>query len=180
MKSVLVLFTILFIFSVNQLAQFPVFVKVIDCLPNKIVSVKGDLNMGAPMENLSWAWKGAEVCFPASQKIKFSGNHVLYSTVISPFTSVVISVIPDHKNSNFSLYAYLLDKDNYSTAPDLKNCLSCEADYYSDKEKTTDGKRTVSLSTNDKPNNLLIGVVGANGLKNGDFVIEISKREIKK
>lgn len=40
--------------------------------------LKGNINQGKPMGDLSWAWKSNNACFPETQKNKFTGNHVLY------------------------------------------------------------------------------------------------------
>jgi hypothetical protein len=166
-----------FLFNTSLvLAQFPVHVKKIECIPNQTVSVKGNLSQGAHMEDLSWAWRSSVACFPSTQKLKFTGNHVLYSTVIPPRAIMNITVTPDDKNDNFSLYAYQIGTTNYSTVPELNTCLACEADHkwdYDKVGKTQDHRRVVSLNTIDDDYNVVIGVVGANGLDKGAYTLSI-------
>ena len=168
----------LFIFSTYILpAQFPVHVKEIESIANQTVNIKGNLGQGAKMENLSWAWKSSNACFPATQKLKFTGNHVLYATKLPPRAIMYITVIPDDKNANFSLYAYQIGTTNYSTVPDLNSCVSCEADYkwdYAKVNKTQDHSRMVELNSTTNAYNVVIGVVGSNGLTTGAYTLKIT------
>ncbi len=176
MKSI-VFILIVFLFNQGTIfSQFPVHVKKIESIANQTVSVKGNLSSGAHMDNLTWAWKSSVACFPGTQKLKFSGNHVLYHTIIPPRAIMNITVTPDNKSDNFSLYAYQIGTTNYSTVPDLSTCLACEADHKWDYDKvgqTQDHRRTVSLNTMDDPFNVVIGVVGADGLEKGGFTLTI-------
>ncbi len=176
MKSIVIILQAV-LFSISGIfAQFPVHVKKVESIANQTVSVKGNLNMGAHMDNLAWAWKSSVACFPGTQKLKFSGNHVLYNTVIPPRAIMNITVTPDNKNDNFSLYAYQIGTTNFSTVPDLNTCLACEADYkwdYDKVGKTQDHQRVVSLNTVDDAFNVVIGVVGANGLEKGGYTLSI-------
>ena len=44
--------------------------------PNKTATVEGSLADGMKLTDLSWAWNSSNACFPATQKAKFTGNHV--------------------------------------------------------------------------------------------------------
>ena len=46
------------------------------------------------MENLSWAWKSNNACFPETQKNKFTGNHVLYYTDLPAYSEMEVTVVP--------------------------------------------------------------------------------------
>ena len=179
MKPVLFSILLVLIFSSKQMAQFPIFVTNIECVVNQTVFLKGNLNQGAPMDNLSWAWKITVGCFKSIQKNEFSGNHVFYSTTLPPHTSIEIIVKPESRTTNFSVYAYLLDANDFSTVPDLKTCIACEADFKRDDDKLLDNRRRVVLTTNNDANHVIIGVVGAKGLKTGEFTLEISTYDIK-
>jgi hypothetical protein len=166
-----------FIFSAFIVqAQFPVHVKEIKSIANQTVTVKGNLSQGAKMENLSWAWSSSIACFPATQKLKFTGNHVLYHTVLPPKAIMTITVTPADKAANFSLYAYQIGTSNYSVVPDLASCIACEADHkwdYAKVNKTQDHSRVVELNSTDNSYNIVIGVVGADGLEKGEFELSI-------
>jgi hypothetical protein len=162
--------------SIGVLAQFPEHVKSVTCQPNATVKVKGNLSQGQLVNDLSWAWKSSVACFPGTQKDKFTGNHVLYSTQIPPHAIMNITVIPDDKNADFSLYAYQIGTTNFSTVPDLSSCVTCEAAHkwdYPKKGKTQDHTRSVRLNAIKNPYNVVIGVVGAKGLRKGGFTLEI-------
>lgn len=169
--SLLVLFEM-----IQILAQFPDHIKKIECIPNQTVSITGNLNQGKKIEDLSWAWQSSVACFPGTQKLKFTGNHVLYHTVLPPRAIINITIIPYNKNADFSLYAYQIGKTNYSIVPDLQTCLACEADHkwdYPKTGKTQDHKRMVTLNTIDHDYNVVIGVVGANGLIDGGYTLSV-------
>ena len=176
MKNKLVFTTVLFLISGIILAQFPANVSPIAATPNATVKIKGNLSSGKVIGDLSWAWRSSTACFPGTQQKKFTGNHVLYSTQIPPHAIMNITVIPDNKNANFSLYAYQVGTTNFSTVPNLSSCVSCEADHkwdYPKKGKTQDHSRSVSLNAIKNPYNVVIGVAGANGLKSGGYTLVI-------
>lgn len=176
MKKTLLIFMIIICTPANSFSQFPVHVKEIKSISNQTVLVKGNLDQGAVMENLSWAWSSANACFPATQKQKFTGNHVLYHTFLPPRAIMNITVIPDNKSANFSIYAYQIGTSNYSIVPELSSCVTCEADHkwdYAKAGKTQDHRRTVSVNSTTGSYNIVIGVVGAEGLKEGSFTLSI-------
>ncbi len=178
MKKTALLTVLMLILSVIQLfGQFPSHVTLIKSKPNDVVSVKGNLEQGKMMNDLSWASSSSVACFPATQNSKFTGNHVLYATKLPPRAKMYITLIPDDRNANFSLYAYSMGATDFqSIVPKLSSCVSCEADHKWDrprKGKTQDHTRQVYLNAITNPYNVIIGVVGAEGLKSGAFTLEI-------
>jgi len=176
MKIKYLLFLVNF-FALNIVrAQFPLHVQEIKSIANQSVTIKGNLDRGSQLDNLSWAWNSAVACFPATQKQKFTGNHMLYYTHLPARAIMTITVIPNDVNQNFSLYAYQIGENNFSTVPDLHSCVSCEADYkwdYKKANKTQDHSRTVEMNSTTNSYNVVIGVVGANGLNSGEFSLII-------
>ncbi len=169
-------FIALVLLSVGLMAQFPSNVTNLDVTPNKEFTIKGDLSSGKEMNDLSWASLSNVACFPATQNAKFSGNHVLYSMELPPKSELKITVIPDNPKDNFSLYAYQIGTNNYSTVPNLTSCVSCEADYkwdYPKRGKTQDHTRSVKLTSIQNPYNVVIGVAGADGLTKGGYTLKI-------
>jgi hypothetical protein len=157
-------------------AQFPSNVREITSIPNKSVSVKGNLSEGFIMEDLSWASTSSNACFPATQNAKFRGNHVLYGTVIPPYSEMTITVIPDDKSANFSIYGYQVGTSNYSVVPNLQSCVACEAEHkwdYQKVGKTQDHTRSIYFNSIEGSYNIFIGVVGANGLQTGGYTLKI-------
>lgn len=175
MKSIQLLSLLSLAFSLSSYAQTPQFVEV---QPNAVTEVQGDLLTGTIMEDLSWAWNSSIACFVAPRRNRFTGNHVLYSCDLPKYTEYEITVIPEDKNANFSIYAYQIGQVSASnTVPNLQRCIRCEADFkweYKRRGKTQDHTRTVKdiLAINN-PYQVVIGVVGAEGLTSGAYTLKI-------
>jgi hypothetical protein len=145
-----------------------------------VTTTSGNLNTGDVISDLSWAANSSVACFPATQNRKFTGNHVLYETTIPKYSELFIKVIPKNKKHNFSLYAYQVGVTNEQLPPKLSSCVTCEADHKWDRKwrgKTQDHTRKVRVNAINRSYKIVIGVVGAEGLTEGDFELEI---EIKK
>ena len=157
---------------INMNAQTQV--QTIESKANATVSIDGSLSDGAIMQDLSWAWNSQNACFVKTKINKFSGNHVLFETELPRRAEMFITVIPKNKKDNFSIYAY--SKGSKAIVPDLARCVSCEAEFKWDMKKrgkTQDHTRTISLRAIGNPYHVVIGVVGAEGLTEGDFTLEI-------
>ena len=91
-----------------------------------------------------------------------------------------MTVIPKDPEANFSLYAYEVGVDNNALPPDLSSCIRCEADHKWDRNyvgKTQDHTRTVKyLVAITRPYRVVIGVVGAEELDEGDFTLVINTK----
>ncbi len=123
------LFIIIFFLTAYSYAQFPEYVKYVESKPNSTVSVKGNLNQGKIIDDLSWAWSSSVACFPGTQMKKFTGNHVLFSTKLPRKAIMHITVIPKDKSANYSIYAYSIGTTNFATVPNMRSCISCEAEH---------------------------------------------------
>lgn len=169
-----------FLFIISLKSQAPQ-VRWIELKTEGITAVEGNLTEGTDMQDLSWAWNSAVACFPGTQAAKFTGRHVLYALELPSYTELEIDLIPSDKNANFSLYAYEVGTvaDN-NTVPNLSQCIRCEADYkwdYKVKGKTQDHTRHVrDILALANPYQVVIGVAGANELKEGAFKLEIKKK----
>jgi len=148
--------------------------------PNKDVSYAGNLNQGEKINDLSWAWSSQNTCFPETQKQKFTGNHVFFTGIIPTYSELTITVIPKDPKANFSIYAYQVNEYKMPIVPDLRSCISCEADHKWDRKKrgrTQDHTRTVSgLNALSNSYRVIIGVTGAEGLEEGEFTLVISTK----
>ena len=142
----------------------------------KTLSYKGDLADGVKIHDLSWASTSSNACFPATQNHKFRGNHIIYITEIPKYSKMEITVVPDDKNANMSIYAYTVGTSSNAMVPNLSSCVSCEAEHkwdYPKKGKTQDHTRTVYLNAVNNPYKVVIGVAGADGLTKGSFILKI-------
>ncbi len=175
-KSLIAIQLILLIGISVSYAQFPDNVTAIDAVPNKITKIKGDLSKGFIMSDISWASTSSNACFPGTQNKKFNGNHVLQGFKIPQYSEVFITVIPDDKNANFSIYGYQVGSNSYPVVPKLYQCVSCEADHkwdYPKRGKTQDHTRTIWFNSTTNTYNIFIGVAGADGLKTGTYTLKI-------
>ena len=176
MKSTL--FTSLLVLTIAQVSFGQRTINWVEMESHTEVTVKGNLSEGAPMEDLSWAWNSSNACFPATQSQKFTGNHVLYATDLPSYSNMEVTVIPDDKRANFSVYAYEVGQiSEGNTVPNLPSCVRCEVDHKWDRRyagKTQDHTRTAkNLVAIRNPYQVLIGVVGANGLAEGGYTLKI-------
>ncbi|PLX10387.1 MAG: hypothetical protein C0594_05065, partial [Marinilabiliales bacterium] len=68
--------------------------------------------------------------------------------------------------------------NNNSIVPELSSCVSCEAEHkwdYPKRGRTQDHTRTISgFVAINNPYKVVIGVVGAKGLKTGGYTLKIS------
>ncbi len=157
-------------------AQYPATVKTFESKPNAVTEIKGNLANGKSMDDLSWASTSSMACFPATQNTKFRGNHVLFATQIPPYSEMTVTVIPDSKTANMSIYGYQVGTSNYALPPDIGSCVSCEAEHkwdYQKSGKTQDHTRSIYFNSIEGSYNIVIGVAGAEGLKAGTFTIKV-------
>ncbi|CAG5087292.1 hypothetical protein CRYO30217_03444 [Parvicella tangerina] len=147
-----------------------------ESVKGKTLAYAGDLSDGTRVYDLSWAANSSVACFPGTQNTKFNGNHVLYVTEIPPHSKMKITVIPENKGDNMSIYAYQDGTTSKAYPPNLNSCVSCEAEHkwdYPKKGKKQDHTRTVELNAINNPYRVVIGVAGADGLAEGKFRIQI-------
>lgn len=177
MKKILLLPAILFCLSVSLFAQWPSSVTVINDGTKDSIVVRGDLANGSKMEDLSWAWSSSNACFPGTQAAKFKGNHVFFAVQMAPKSEMFISVTPTDANADLSIYAYRLGSREYYLVPDLKSCITCEADHKWDrpwKGKVQTSERHVSFQNpGTETYNILIGVSGPATATSGTFDLKI-------
>lgn len=165
--------------SSSKPSSFPASVKQVDLTANSKVSVKGTLESGVVMDDLSWASSSQNACFPATQNSKFRAKHVLFHTKLPPRSILNIKLIPDDTSKAMSLYAYQIGATNYDVVPNLSSSTTCEADHINDRPvagKTEDGTRKVTLNATTNPYNVVIGVSGNAGVTGG-FTLEFELQQ---
>lgn len=175
-NAILIIVSLIFLGTSYSNAQYPSHVKTFKSEPNKITTVKGNLSQGIDMPDLSWASRSSTACFPGTQNTKFNGKHVLFATQIPPRSEMFITLIPDDKSANMSIYGYQVGTSNYSVPPDMTSCVSCEAEHkwdYPKRGKTQDHTRTIRFNAIKNPYNIGIGVAGADGLSSGSFTVKV-------
>ncbi|MCB0707112.1 MAG: hypothetical protein KDC34_17470 [Saprospiraceae bacterium] len=178
MKNILSISSLLLLTTVMN-AQNDHTLHLVECISNATVEVRGQLEDGQLMEDLSWAWSSSNACFPATQSQKFTGNHVLYLTQLPPYSEMEVTVIPDDPKDDFSIYAYEVGAGREpSVVPNLPSCVRCEADHKWDRQwvgKTQDHTRTVKdLVAIKNPYQVVVGVVGSQGLQTGGYTLKFT------
>lgn len=176
MKKASLFFTAIVLFTNFCLAQYPSNVNIINAQPNFTTTFSGTLSKGEKVSDLSWAENSAIACFPGTQNVKFTGNHVFHAFQIPAYAEVNVTLVPTDKNVNFSLYGYQVATTNYAVVPNLSSCTSCEADYkwdYPKKGQTQDHTRSIFFNSTTNSYNIFIGVAGADGLTAGDYTLSI-------
>lgn len=139
--------------------------------------VTGSLKDGAQLSDYSWAWNSSNACFPATQKAKFTGNHVFFVTKLPPRSILMVTVRPNDKSKNLSIYGYQIAPDKTTLPEDLQSCVTCEAEHkwdYPKRGKTQDESRTITFNATTNSYNIMIGVTGAVGLTEADFTLSFS------
>lgn len=135
-----------------------------------------DLDQGIIMEDLSWAWSSQNACFVEPRAAYFKGNHVLFTTEIPAYSTMIIRLVPQDPATNMSLYAY--SGGGGALPPALYSCVSCEADFHQERPSRSrpkpDHTRSVELRAVTRPYPVTIGVAGAGGVVSGAFSLEIS------
>jgi len=156
---------------------FPASVKSIALEANKTFEVKGNLDQGETITDLTWASNSSVACFPATQNNNFKAKHSLFHTALPPRSIMKIKLIPDDTSgAAMSLYAYQIGTTNYSVVPKLSSAVTCEADHIKDRPvvgKVEDGTRSVELNATTNPYNAVIGVSGAEGASGG-YTLQIT------
>jgi hypothetical protein len=144
---------------------------------NEKVSAEGDLAKGKIIEDLSWASTSSNACFPATQNLKYRGNHVFYATTIPPRSILRIKVIPKDTSANMSLYSYMIGGNSFDEFPDLTRCITCESDEKWDRPwrgKTQNHERKVEFQNpTQNTYNIFIGVAAPKDILTGKFTVEI-------
>lgn len=173
-KNPLLATALLLSFTVSAQDSPPIYDIVTE--PGKSLSWELNLEKGGPMKYLDWAWMSNNACFPETQKMYFTGNHLLLRTEIPAYSTMVIRLIPQDVKENFSLYAY--SGGHGSLPPNLSSCVSCEADSRPERRiigrERPDHERRVELRAVRNPYPITIGIAGAEGLTEGYFTVEVT------
>ncbi|HEY9839726.1 MAG: hypothetical protein ACAI44_17595 [Candidatus Sericytochromatia bacterium] len=159
--------------------SFPETVKPIVLKSNETISIKGNLETGEEISDLSWASDSSVACFPATQNARFRAKHVLFHTQLPPRSILFVRLLPEDRSKPMSLYAYQIGTQYFDVVPKLFSAVNCEADHMRDrpvKGKVEDGSRMVRLNATTNPYNVVIGVSGNQGVT-GPFTLELELKQ---
>jgi hypothetical protein len=137
------------------------------------VTTKGNLSTGKTI-SLAFASKSSNACWPATENVNFSGNHVFYATQIPAYSEMKITVIPDDRKTDLSVYAYMQGTtDTRHVPPNVPSAVTCEAGYDAKKDSNSGASESVKLNATNHPYNVVIGVAGAKGVTTGSYTLKI-------
>lgn len=148
--------------------------------PNLTATVSGKLEEGRRLTDLSWAWNSSNACFPATQKEKFTGNHVFFVTEMPARSIITVTVKPKKSGVNLSVYGYQTASGKLIMPEDLQSPVTCEADHkwdYPKRGKTQGDERVMTFNSTTGTYRIFIGVAGANGLSEGDFTVAVALKQ---
>ncbi len=179
MKKTLALLAVTLVFAGAVFSQSNWSEKVtfISPVSNDSVIAEGDFGKGIVLNDLSWASSSSNACFTAVQFQKFQGKHVFFGTTLPPGSVMTIKAAPGQGTEEVSLYGYMLNSRDYSLVPELKQCITCEADYKRDRPvrgKPVTNQREVEFrNPTSSSYNIIIGVTGPKESKQGKFIVTI-------
>lgn len=177
MKKIIFSLAIAALGYVSANAQWPAEVTVVTLKANDSVLVNGDLSTGKLMDDLSWAANSSNACFPATQNLKFMGNHVFYAVQMPARSIITISVTPTDANGNLSMYGYMIGSNEYRLVPNLPSCVTCEADHKWDrpwKGKVQTSERSIEFQNpTQNTYNILIGITAPKDVLTGAFTVKL-------
>ena len=152
----------------------------VQTVSGKTATVTGALKDGAQLSDYSWAWNSSNACFPATQKAKFTGNHVFFMTRLPLHSILTVTVRPKVESKNISIYGYQIAPDKTTLPEDLQSCVTCEAEHkwdYPKRGRTQDQSRTITFNATTNSYNIVIGVTGADGLTDADFTLSFTLKQ---
>lgn len=160
------------IFHCGGMAQSNSTAREVALSPNHIRAIEGDISRGKsvdlPFTTASESDSHRIACFPATDHSHFSGNHLWYRLSLPAHASLDASLYSD---GDMSLYAYLVPGSEISLPPDLGAAKACEASHLINNGPGR--PEILKMETDSLPCTLVIGVVGANGLKKGSFALNL-------
>lgn len=152
---------------------WPPEVSAIEAKAGATVTAKGNLSTGK-LVDLAWASNSSVACFPATERVNFGGNHVLYGTQIPKYSEMKITVVPDDPKVDLSVYAYTQSStDTKHVPPNVPSCVSCEAGYDAKRDSNPGASESVKLVATNHPYNVVIGVAGVKGTISGGYTLKI-------
>lgn len=145
---------------------------------------KGNLSEGKAIDDLSWAWKSNVACFPETKADRFNGYHVLYVLELPADSQLEINLSPETPEIDLSVYAYMVSKvTEKNLVPNLNSCQRCEVDHRPDgdwvnRDKDDPNRSVDNILTLGRSKEVVIGVVGSNGLKEGSYTLELMLKKL--
>ncbi len=151
----------------------------LESTPSASVTAKGKLESGGKID-LAFAAKSSVACWPATENVNFSGNHVIYKTTLPAYTDMTITATPADPKTDVSVYAYMVaTTDTTSIPPNVNSATTCEAGYDQKTDNNPGKAESVKLNSLKNAYTVYIGVAGANGAAAGAFDLKVDLKPKK-
>jgi hypothetical protein len=152
--------------------QWPSNVTVLAAQAGQPATATGDLRNGKTVD-LAFASRSNVACFPATENVNFNGNHVFYALQMPKSTQMTITATPKTSTLDISLYAFTIGTTDFRQIPPDVTRATCEASYDAQTDSNPGKAESVKILSIQNPYNVVIGVAGANGTKQGQFDLKV-------
>lgn len=129
-------------------------------------TIAGDLADGSAMD-LSWA--APSYCWPATENVNFTGNHVVEAFQQPRGIDVYLRLVPD---SGVDVSLYAIQDGTQQTPPNVTSPFECAA-MYDQSSDSNPGQPEVLYLANYIDFWMTVGVAGANGATSGGYELQI-------
>ena len=137
---------------------------------NANATISGDLSDGEIID-LSFASSSQIACWPTTEDMNFSGNHVFYATYLPEHSKIVATVTPE-PGVDVSLYMYSIATTSHYLPEELPSA-SCEAAYDQINDSNPGESESTDIVAINNPYNVVIGVAGAEGYTSGGYTLRL-------
>ena len=137
-------------------------------------TISGDLSEGAILDSLDWADDSAVACWPGTEDLNWTGNHVLYSTTQPPNTLLTATVTPDNADVDVNVYILQQGGSAYQVPPDVTSAVTCEAGYNQSTDSNPGEEESAATTATTNGYNILIGVAGPEGVTSGGYSLSLT------
>lgn len=157
-------------------ATVPSFVPYVRTSKGRTTTLKGALQNGKILEDLSWATSSQIACWPDIRDIEFQGKHVGYWFDLPGHSVATITVTPLKKSTRINIYGYT-SFDLQRIPPYITYVQTCEASHpiwvgapdFSETAKP----QSIRLNTVTRHTAVYFAVAGAKDMLEGDYTITI-------
>ncbi|MCO4769601.1 MAG: hypothetical protein KDA24_06175 [Deltaproteobacteria bacterium] len=132
----------------------------------------GNLSDGSIID-IDWASSGAFGCYPGTENVNFTGNHVFVDEAIGEdMGDFHVRVNPSDPTVDVSLYAIKVGTSTTDYPPDLASAIACDTSF----DRENNGNPGVSEAATVQAGNayrIIVGVAGANDQTSGAYDVEV-------
>ncbi len=128
---------------------------------------------GGAILDLAWAANSSVACWPTTEDPNFEGKHVFFA-FDQPEQSVLTVSLQPEAGVDLSLYLLQFGVGAEQLPPEVSGAVSCEAGYDQSNDSNPGEPEEARLTATTNPYAVIIGVAGAAGVTQGDFVLSLA------